>query len=217
MSEKRFTNVGGVEEFVHLVFDNETARTLSVKQTVKKLNDQESTITSLKEMNKQLRRRLEKINGGYGHLTHRKGLTANEWVIEIQEEELKKKDEMISEFIERHSEDIVKISEQQAITNKLNDENAKLLSERIKDCEEFEECANKAQSLKKENGRLKDYIDTIFEDNTHICNELDIEDVQFYCERNKDYRSPSCLYQKCFNEENLVGLSEKIKGLFDDE
>ena len=109
------------------------------------------------------------------------------------------------------------LNEQQATINKLNEENAKLLSERIKDCEEFEECVNKAQSLKKENERLKDYIDTIFEDNTHICNELDIEDVQFYCERNKDYRSPSCLYQKCFNEENLVELSEKIKELFDDE
>lgn len=114
MSEKRFTNVGGVEKSVHLVFDNETARTLSVKQTVKKLNEQESTITSLKERNKQLRRRLEKINGGYGHLPHKKGLTPNEWVIEAQEEELKNKDEMISEFIERHSEDIVKISELQA-------------------------------------------------------------------------------------------------------
>ena len=109
------------------------------------------------------------------------------------------------------------LNEQQATITKLEEENAKLLSERIKDCEEFEECVNKAQSLKKENERLKDYIDTIFEDNTHICNELDIEDVQFYCERNKDYRSPSCLYQKCFNEENLVELSEKIKELFDDE
>lgn len=109
------------------------------------------------------------------------------------------------------------LNERQATINKLNEENAKLLSERIKDCEEFEECVNKAQSLKKENERLKDYIDIIFEDNTHICNELDIEDVQFYCERNKDYRSPSCLYQKCFNEENLVELSEKIKELFDDE
>lgn len=126
MTEKRFINVGGVEKSVHLVFDNETARTLSVKQTVKKLNEQESTITSLKERNKQLRRRLEKINGGYGHLTHRKGLTANEWVIEIQEEELKKKDEMISEFIERHSEDVVKISEQKATIYSLKEENEKL-------------------------------------------------------------------------------------------
>lgn len=109
-----------------------------------------------------------------------------------------------------------KLNEQQVTINKLNDENTKLLSERIKDCEEFEECVNKAQSLKKENERLKDYIDTIFEGNTHICNELDIEDVQFYCERNNDYRSPSCLYQKCFNEENLVELSEKIKELFDE-
>ena len=49
MSEKRFTNVGGVEEFVHLIFDNETARTLSVKQTVQKLNEQQATIKQLEE------------------------------------------------------------------------------------------------------------------------------------------------------------------------
>lgn len=107
MTEQRFTNVGGVEEYVHLIFDNKTAKTLSVNQTVKKLNEQQDTIITL-------RRRLEKINGGYGHLTHRNGLTANEWVIKAQEKELKNKDEMISEFIERHSEDIVKISELQA-------------------------------------------------------------------------------------------------------
>ena len=51
MSEKRFTNVGGVEEFVHLIFDNETARTLSVKQTVQKLNTQQVIINELKERN----------------------------------------------------------------------------------------------------------------------------------------------------------------------
>lgn len=126
MTEQRFTNVGGVEEYVHLIFDNKTAKTLSVNQTVKKLNEQQDTIITL-------RRRLEKINGGYGHLTHRNGLTANEWVIKAQEKELKNKDEMISEFIERHSEDIVKISELQATIGQLQDlcgesdsENAKL-------------------------------------------------------------------------------------------
>ena len=71
--------------------------------------------------------------------------------------------------------------------------------------------------LSQENEQLKNYIDTIFEGNTHICKELDIEDVQFYCERNKDYRNPSCLYKKCFNSSFLVELSEKIKELFDDE
>lgn len=50
MSDKRFTNVGGVEEFVHLVFDNETARTLSVKQTVQKLNEQQSIIEQLQDL-----------------------------------------------------------------------------------------------------------------------------------------------------------------------
>ena len=47
MSEERFTNIGGVEEFVHLVFDNENIKTLSVKQTVKKLNEQQEVIEEL--------------------------------------------------------------------------------------------------------------------------------------------------------------------------
>ena len=93
--------------------------TYTLEEVCEKLNEQESTITSLKERNKQLRRRLEKINGGYGHLTHRKGLTANEWVIERQEKELKEKNEQISDWIERHSKDILKIGEQQATINKV--------------------------------------------------------------------------------------------------
>ena len=48
MTEQRFTNVGGVEEYVHLIFDNKTAKTLSVNQTVKKLNEQQATINELK-------------------------------------------------------------------------------------------------------------------------------------------------------------------------
>lgn len=90
------------------------------------LNEQESTITSLKERNKQLRRRLEKINGGYGHLTHRNGLTANEWLIESQEKELIEKNEQIFDWIERHSKDIVKIGEQQATINELKEEMVRL-------------------------------------------------------------------------------------------
>ena len=85
---------------------------LKLKTYNEQLGEQQATIISLKERNKQLRRRLEKINGGYGHLTHRNGLTANEWVIESQEKELKKKNEQISDWIERHSKDIVKIGEQ---------------------------------------------------------------------------------------------------------
>ena len=86
---------------------------------IRLLNEQQATIITLK-------RRLEKINGGYGHLTHRKGLTANEWVIESQERELKKKNEQISDWIERHSNDIVKIGEQQATISALKEENIEL-------------------------------------------------------------------------------------------
>ena len=89
-------------------------------QRLKEENEQ------LRKYNKQLKERLEKINGGYGHLTHRNGLTANEWLIESQERELKKKNEQISDWIERHSKDIEKISEQQATISDLKDENEQL-------------------------------------------------------------------------------------------
>ena len=80
----------------------------------------------LQKYNEQLKERLEKINGGYGHLTHRNGLTANEWLIESQERELKKKNEQISDWIERHSKDIAKIGEQKATISALKEENIEL-------------------------------------------------------------------------------------------
>ena len=63
----------------------------------KRLNEQQDTIITLK-------RRLEKINGCYGHLTYRSGLTANEWLIESQERELKKKNEQISNLKEENEQ-----------------------------------------------------------------------------------------------------------------
>ena len=102
-------------------------------QMEKKILEQQNTIKQLKEENEQLRKyngqlkeRLERINGGYGHLTHRNGLTANEWLIESQEKELKKKNEQISDWIERHSKDIEKISEQQNTISQLEEENEQL-------------------------------------------------------------------------------------------
>ena len=83
------------------------------------MNEQQATIITLK-------RRLEKINGGYGLLTHRNGLTANECLIESQERELEKKNEQISDWIERHSKDIEKISEQQNTISQLEEENDQL-------------------------------------------------------------------------------------------
>ena len=80
----------------------------------------------LRKYNGQLKARLEKINGGYGHLTHRNGLTANEWLIESQERELQKKNEQISDWIERHNKDIEKISEQQNTISQLEEENEQL-------------------------------------------------------------------------------------------
>ena len=91
-----------------------------------KLNELYEENEQLRKYNGQLKKRLEKINGGYGHLTHRNGLTANEWVIESQEKELQKKNEQISDWIERHSKDIAKIGEQQAIIFDLKEENKQL-------------------------------------------------------------------------------------------
>ena len=134
MSEKRFV----IDEKTNykdypIILDTKTGDWWVIQDTMMGteklldlLNEQESTIISLKERNKQLRRRLEKINGGYGHLARRNGLTANEWVIESQERELKKKNEQISDWIERHSKDIVRIGEQRATIRQLKEENEHL-------------------------------------------------------------------------------------------
>ena len=133
MTEKRFTYTttiitdkkGYCRDYI---WDNETL--LHTQQIVGILNAQDEKIKKLEKENEQLRKyngqlkeRLEKINGGYGHLTHRNGLTANEWLIESQERELKKKNEQISDWIERHSKDIVKIGEQKATISQLEEEN----------------------------------------------------------------------------------------------
>lgn len=93
MSEKRF--IYGETDLFEWVENN--GQIISTKECVNKLNEQQDTIITL-------RRRLEKINGGYGHLTYRRGLTANEWLIESQERELKKKNEQISDLKEENEE-----------------------------------------------------------------------------------------------------------------
>ena len=134
MSEKRFFKVEYDEEWY--LFDSNTiseelvteqaeygygvfANSLSPSEICERLNEQEATIITLK-------RRLEKINGGYGLLTHRNGLTANECLIESQERELEKKNEQISDWIKQHSKDIAKICEQQATISALKEENIEL-------------------------------------------------------------------------------------------
>ena len=114
MSEKRF-EIDGVEvERFMLVFgddgtrivDNQTGKELYAIDVVGVLNEQQDTITLLKI-------RLEKINGGYGHLTHKNGLTPNEWLLQSQEQELRKKNERIHELIEEYGENIAEISKLQ--------------------------------------------------------------------------------------------------------
>ena len=118
MGEKRF-RVRFEQEDGRGEIVNEKGVELTAREVVDCLNKQQDTIITLK-------RRLEKINGGYGHLTHRNGLTANEWVIESQEKELIKKNEQISDWIERHSKDIVKIGEQQTTIRELKEEMVRL-------------------------------------------------------------------------------------------
>lgn len=121
MSEKRF-KLDVRMDMPKLLIDNNTNEKYNllmvndIEKIVDVLNEQQDTIITLK-------RRLEKINGGYGLLTHRKGLTANEWLIESQERELKKKNEQISDWIERHSKDIATISKQKATISRLEEEN----------------------------------------------------------------------------------------------
>ena len=118
MSEKRFIIFPN-----NVVWDNQLDEVVcrcilegigDAENVCQQLNEQEATIITLK-------RRLEKINGGYGLLTHRNGLTANECLIESQERELEKKNEQISDWIKQHSNDIAKIGEQQATINKQNE------------------------------------------------------------------------------------------------
>ena len=74
INKKRFTNIGGIEESVHLIFDNENIKTISVKQTVQKLNE-------LYEENEQLR---QFINKG-------RRLSVKELMNNVNENELLKK------------------------------------------------------------------------------------------------------------------------------
>lgn len=121
MSEKRFELVNGI---ITDMQDNE--RMYGIFELVDKLNELCEENDQLRKYNGQLKKRLEKINGGYGHLTHRNGLTANEWLIESQEKELQKKNEQISDWIEQHSKDVAKIGEQQATISDLKEENEQL-------------------------------------------------------------------------------------------
>ena len=135
MSEKRLTYDILFNNYYQIIEKDDDGyhRRLAPTGIIDLLNEQQSKIDDLNHVNEQLRKyngqlkeRLEKINGGYGHLTHRNGLTANEWLIESQERELKKKNEQISDWIERHSKDIAKICEQQVTINQLKEENEQL-------------------------------------------------------------------------------------------
>lgn len=98
-----------IDDYVFQIHDIDNDLYLVAEQICSLLNGQQTTINQLKEDNEQLRKyngqlkeRLERINGGYGHLTYRRGLTANEWLIESQERELKKKNEQISDLKEEN-------------------------------------------------------------------------------------------------------------------
>ena len=166
MSEKRFKFYS--DDYLVGIIDTATGKKLNHFATIDLLNEQQATIITL-------RRRLEKINGGYAHLTHRNGLTANEWVIESQERELQKKNEQISDWIEQHSKDIEKISEQQATISDLKEENEQLKEERNyferKKCEYFNKYNKKHLDniqLKEENEQLKEELNNLKKDETML-------------------------------------------------
>ena len=155
MSEKRF-RVRFEQEDGRGEIVNEKGVELTAREVVDLLNKQQDTIITL-------RRRLEKINGGYGHLTHRNGLTANEWVIESQEKELKKKDEQIFDWIERHSKDIVKIGEQQTTIRELKEEMVRLhkMSIELRD--------RVIPNLRRENEQLRQEIERLKKELDEKC------------------------------------------------
>lgn len=71
--------------------------------------------------------------------------------------------------------------------------------------------------LQKENDTLKAYIDTIFEGNTHICKELDIENAKFHCPHIKGHKEPTCIYMTCFDCDELIPVSQKIDEIINGE
>ena len=170
MSEKRFSweteKLQHSDDEVIMVVDNANKDWKGhILNIVNLLNNFAEQNEQLRKYNKQLKERLERINGGYGHLTHRNGLTANEWLIESQERELQKKNEQISDWIERHSHDIVKIGEQQATISDLKEENKqlqkknKILEEDIDDYHNaLFDLYKKYDKLETENEQLKNDI-----------------------------------------------------------
>ena len=77
--------------------------------------------------------------------------------------------------------------------------------------EENEQLKERNEKLIKKLDRLEQYIETIFNNESFVCKHLDIEEVQFYCERNQDYCSPTCAYRKCYDENVMFRLVDKIR------
>ena len=116
-----------------------------------KLNELYEENEQLRKYNGQLKERLEKINGGYGHLTYRNGLTANEWLIESQERELKKKNEQISD---------------------LKEENDKL-KKQVEDCRDYnailyKNCIQKDKRWLKRIKRVEDELEEYIKENARL-------------------------------------------------
>ena len=71
--------------------------------------------------------------------------------------------------------------------------------------------------LQHQNNTLNDYIDTLFEGNTHICKELDIESAKFHCPYFKGYKEPTCTYMECFDCDELIPLNQRIDEVINGE
>ena len=73
------------------------------------------------------------------------------------------------------------------------------------------------KELQKENDTLKEYIDTIFDGNTHICKELDIESAKFYCPCIRGHKEATCLYMECFDSDELIPVTQRIDEVINGE
>ena len=81
--------------------------------------------------------------------------------------------------------------------------------------EENEQLKERNKNLIKKLDRLEQYIETIFNNEHFVCKHLNIEDVKFYCERNKDFCYPTCTYKECYDEEIMFRLVDKIRECFE--
>jgi len=152
----------------------------------KRIVELEEENEQLRKYNGQLKERLERINGGYGHLTYHNGLTANEWLIESQEREIKKKNEQISDLKEENErlKQQIKIEKKWQLEkdryyvdlhkkyDKLEKENDEL-KKQVEDCRDYnailyKNCIQKDKRWLKRIKRVEDELEEYIKENARL-------------------------------------------------